>query len=231
MPNCAWILLACFSLIGATGTASTQTNGIYRFTEDVKLYPRQMTVNGVPEDDYTGTSVSFTKDEPVAVHFLSSGEIGLALLLADEEQGSIPEQIVISATDFQRAGLRFEAAGSENELYSRYSPYLITQVAGPGGARHRLHYMGAGGCVAYVLRAIGWSGGRSGNGVAITRTLKSRGWTAASCANPARGTVASWSGGRHGMGHTAVWNGSCWAYDVGCGDPGGAYHLLGCVVR
>lgn len=92
----------------------------------------------------------------------------------------------------------------------------------------------ASGCLAFVESHVGWAGGHVGNGVGMVSALVNRmNWHHTSC-SPVHGTVASWSGGRHGAGHTAVYNANrgCWEYDRGCtGLRMTGFSLIGCASR
>ncbi len=222
------IIFCLFAMLGA-GMAHAQLiqmNGIYRFEENTELLPL--------DDDQT---ITFSKNEPVAVKFLGEGFVKIGILLSEEEVGIIPESIVILHDQFAASNLVRIENGSFRDLTERYSPDAEVEVAARGFVRRgRMHYRNSAGgsyygCVAYVCRAIGGCVGRTGNGRGMTNYLRNRGWRPVSCSNPQKGTVASWTGGSHGLGHTAIWNGSGWCYDKGCHDPGRKYRLSNCVAR
>lgn len=231
------------------------TNGIYMMGATVDLVPSAVILNGETQTNTTGATVRLEANEPVSVEMMGANAI-VTLLLSEKEIGTVPEKLILNNRELQRAALKFQMVGDEKTLFQQYSAYVNEQSAynedafdlfGGGAAatandgnfgmrrhrgrgRGRMHYMGSTGCVAYVKNAIGWSG-PIGNGVSVTGTLKRHGWGRVSCSNPPSGAVASWSGGFHGKGHTAVWTGSCWAYDMACADPGSHYRLFECVAR
>jgi hypothetical protein len=211
--------------------------GIYQFLDPVKLIPKVEFFGGVRTVTPENYDISFLRNEPVAVEFLKNGDAKITLLLADGEKGEIPEEIIVSAEEFSRSGLRRRADGDAETLKEKYSPDESVEIARRGGGayrRGRMHYRNAAGgsyygCVASVCASIGGCTGSVGNGVGMTGYLKrTRGWRRVSCSNPPIGAVASWSGGS-GAGHTGRWNGRGWCYDKGCGDPGRGYHLRECV--
>lgn len=236
-------------------TAVLLTNGIYMMGATVDLVPSAVVLNGETQMNTTGATVRLEVNEPVAVELMGGNAI-VTLLLNEKEMGIVPEKLVLNNRELQRALLKFQVVGDERTLLQKYSSYANEQTAynedvydifgGVGAAtsndgnfgmrgrrgrgRGRMHYMGSTGCVAYVKNAIGWSG-PLGNGVAVTGTLKRHGWGRVSCSNPPSGAIASWSGGFHGKGHTAIWTGNCWAYDMACADPGSHYRLFECVAR
>lgn len=217
-----------------------RTGGIYRFEKAVELLPKAEYVRGEFIIDPDRHTMSFNAGEPVHVQFLADGDVEIAIVLPDNEEGVMPEKIVVSHKEFERAGLTYLAQGSFFELDTNM--YKYDQFDEANGRRSRgyrrsgrMHYRNAaggvyGGCVAYVCNAIGGCSGKVGNGVGMTGYLRSRGWQPLhSCSNPPNGSVASWSGGPHGKGHTGIWNGSGWCYDLGCGNPGSSYRFRNCV--
>lgn len=214
-------------------------NGIYKFTDPAAIMPKVEFINGVRTVTPENYTISFSRNEPVAVEFLANGDVKIKALLPEGEAGEIPEAMIISAEEFDKSGLRFSEEGGYKELYAKHSNDEEYKEArrGRGGFRRsgRMHIRNAAGgsyfgCVASVCSSIGGCVGSVGNGVGMTRYLRARGWHPVSCSNPPVGAVASWSGGS-GAGHTGRWNGSGWCYDKGCGDPGSRYRLLNCVAR
>lgn len=213
---------------------SIGVNGIYSFSHDSGLAAQEVIRDGEREDS-DGALFTFKKDDHVAIEFLSSGRAIVSFLLAEDEQGQVPDRIVVSAQELSRAGLGFVSLGDSGYLAKNFAPpEEEEQVASRGGhhrSARRLHFGGNVGCVAYVKRHVGWPGGTVGNGVGMTRALHRvmHYVYLSNCSNPPVGAVASWSGGRHGFGHTAVWDGGCWRYDQPLCDPGSGYHFLNCV--
>ncbi len=217
-------------------------NGIYRFAQDTEILPRGEYYGDEFVIDPEQPTIGFTAGEPVHVQFLGSGEVEISIVLNDKEQadGEMPDRILLTLEDFQSAGLIFVSEGDFADLHQNFASYESYKEAGRrrGGfsRRGRDHYRNRNGgsyygCVAYVCRAIGGCVGRVGNGVGMTSYLRRKGWRSVSCSNPPVGAVASWSGGSHGKGHTAVWNGRGWCYDLGCANPGRKYRLRDCVAR
>gem|GEM_PF-6872085 len=241
------LFLSILMFAGGTATAISpgqfkvpvNFSGIYLFENATELLPKVEYINGLRIVSPEPETMSFVKDEPVAVEFLRNGDAVIHVMLTQEEFGVMPETIVIRAEEFARSGLHFAAQGGAKELLenSRWAPSLKEARAGGGFNRAgRAHYRNAAGgsyygCVASVCRAIGGCSGTVGNGVGMTSYLRRLGWRSVSCANPPVGAVASWSGGSHGLGHTGHWNGSGWCYDLGCGDPGAKYRMKDCVAR
>lgn len=216
--------------------SSSSRDGIYIVNEDSSATPQETITNDIKSENTGATPYFFLKEEVFAVHFAEE-HIEVSLLLEEEELGEFPEKLFFSYEEFEKMNIEFGVEGTIEELQAAIaedSDLLlqdISQSDRPSKKRARMHYKGARGCVAYVLSRIGWPGGRSGNGVEITRTLKRHlGYHTVSCKNPKPGTIASWSGGS-GAGHTAIWNGKCWAYDIACGDPGKRYRLIECVAK
>jgi hypothetical protein len=215
------------------GLQANQSNGIYRFSKDIEVLPKAELVKGLYIVDPDRHTVGFTQGEPVTAEFLASGDVAISIVLPVKEQGVMPEKIILSEKEFLRSGLTFVAQGTFAELEASYFSYDQFQEARRGGGGFarggRAHFRNAAGgsyygCVAYVCRAIGGCSGSVGNGVGMTNYLRARGWKPVSCSNPPIGAVASWSGGG-GAGHTGIWNGSGFCYDLGCGNPGRNYRL------
>lgn len=215
------------------------SSGIYRLRENTEITPIQEFKNREWKKNLELLPLELNETEFVAVKFQGS-EVIVSLLLAEEEKGSIPEKVILSLEEFETLGFEFVGSGSASSIADHYSPYESQKVASNRGGRRnrkpRMHFRNpsgatSSGCVAYVQRAIGWRSGPTGNGKYMTSTLRKNGWKPVSCSNPPVGAVASWSGGARGSGHTAVWNGSGWCYDLGCHDPGSKYRLLNCVAR
>jgi hypothetical protein len=160
-------------------------NGIYKFTENTDVTPSEVMLKKEIYDNQTGGTLSFEKGEAVAVEFDVKGNALLTPLLADEEQGKVPEQLIVTKEEFLRAHPEFFSPGDFKTLADNFSPYVEEQH--------------------------GWRS--PGN-----------------CSSPPVGTVASWSGGWHGKGHTGIWNGRCYASDTVCGNPGASDHFLGCAI-
>jgi hypothetical protein len=208
--------------------------GLFISLQDQIVDASAFVFSGVKEPNPTGALIGITKDEPLAVRILPNGQALITILLPDEEKGRLPDGLIVSPDILAKLSLLPIGLGDEQTLAASYSPYLTQQVAARrGGFRRagRMHYAGARGCVAYVKRRLGLSGSM-GNGHAVARNLiNKRGWRQVSCNNPPVGTVASWTGGVHGLGHTAIWTGWCWKYDIACADPGSRYRLRLCAHR
>ncbi len=228
------------SVNGSFGPDRIIVNGIFKFADNVVLAPKVEFFGGVRTVDPERPTLSFTKNEPVAVEILADGDVKIDLLVSEGEEGKIPESIIVSAAEFNKSGLKYSEQGGPEELFARYSTDEEYKEARRGGGYRRggrMHIRNAaggsyGGCVAYVCNAIGGCTGTVGNGVGMTNYLRNRGWRGyCNPSSPNRGDVASWSGGRGGRGHTGIWNGSGWCYDLGCGNPGSGYHFRNCVSR
>ncbi len=213
-------------------------NGIYRFQNATELLPKVEYINGERIVSPDRETMSFNAGEPVAVKFRANGDALIQAVLPEEEVGNIPEAIVVSAEDFEKSLTQMMSNGGLKDLADKYSAYDEVQVAGRhyGRRRGRAHYRNARGgsyfgCVASVCRSIGGCSGSTGSGRGMTNYLRRQGWRTASCSNPPIGAVASWTGGRHGSGHTGRWNGRGWCYDLGCGNPGPSYRMKDCVAR
>lgn len=208
-------------------------DGIYKFSADTEVIPLQEFSGGREVPNSERRTLGFTRGEPVAVEFLDNNQVALSVLLPDSEKGRMPDRIVISRDEFERSGLDLAGRGGAKELEEQYSTDESEQVARRGGGRFkhagRMHFRGMAGCVAYVSRALGGIALPHGRDV-VGRLVGSGQWRRASCSSPVPGMVASWSGGGHGFGHTAIWRGG-WCYDKGCHDPGSKYRMTSCAVR
>lgn len=220
--------------------AQMERNGIYKLRRNIELIPKVEFILGKRIVSPEQESLLLNKNEPVSVEFGTNNNVLVHLLLTDEERGLVPEAIVIDQKEFELSDPEWISFGNREILAQKFSPYEEIQVASGQQTKftrkRRDHYRSSNGgaysgCVAYVCRAIGGCSGKVGNGKGMTKYLQGQRWRSVSCANPPIGAVASWSGGSHGLGHTAVWNGYGWCYDLGCGDPGALYHLRNCVAR
>lgn len=205
-------------------------DGIYKFSDRIELYPQYVMLNGQYVENDDADTFGFNANEPVAVRYLENGMVEISVLLADEERGVFPEKVYVTEEEFAEAGLKIDGRGGVEELAANYSIYEDTKAAGRTKPKARMHWNGKKGCVAYVSKKLNFTG-RSGNGKGMADALLATGrWKTVSCQNPRPGTVASWTGGSHGLGHTAIWEaGRGWCYDLGCHDPGSKYRLKKCV--
>lgn len=213
-------------------------DSIYQVTGDSVITPMAIMQSSKVSKNKEATPYFLMEGETFVVNFYYDF-VRIHFLLDEEEMNDFPTSVAVSHEDFKKMNIEFLMSGDIEKLSSYLGdqePVLENARYSSGNhyrrkSRARMHYKGAKGCVAYVLSRIGWPGGRSGNGVDITRTLKAKmGYHAVSCSHPQPGTIASWSGGS-GAGHTAIWNGRCWAYDIACADPGRRYRLRECVAR
>lgn len=200
-------------------------DGIYQVPKEIELKGRTRT--GSEE------TIRFMENEAVALQFLPGDGVLIHFNITEEEAGYLPDHLLISREDFIKSGLKMAGVGSPEELRRGQFSDLGTQLA---AKRMILRVNGrviAQGCLAYVLKNLGLTHlGSIGGGKGMTRALKSKmGWRPVSCQNPPVGAVGSWTGGSHGSGHTAIWNGRAWCYDQGCKDPGRKYRLFECVSR
>lgn len=206
-------------------------DGVYVFDNEARLTPTSVLLNGEVHDNATGVSVEFSANEPVAVSREEDGSLKVVALLDEDERGETPEAFFVAAEDFAAAQARFAKLGDEATLARDFSGYETTVTASRGWprSRHRRRHGRIGHCAGYVKRRLGVH--VRGNGRDVAGALARIGFQRVSCENPRVGTVASWRGGWHGLGHTGIWNGRCFAYDRGCGNPGSNYRLVGCVHR
>ena len=222
-------------------TGSQAVSGIYKFSSDTALVPvraQSGDLNGENSDDQ---EFLFKGGETVALARENSNEVSVTFLNWKEESVSV-DRIILENWQLKGVKLQFEKIGGVQALYPQYASN-INAIPKPekrlgnkslaGRGRARMHWNGATGCVASVLKSLSWTGPQA-NGVGVTSLLKNVGWHTTTCSNPPVGAVASWSGGS-GAGHTARWNGSCWKYDIACdtstSGPGSSYHLKECVAR
>ncbi len=226
-------------------------NGIYKFSRNTEIIPSAVVTSQGLEENIGGASIDAHKNEAVSVEFLGSSEVLLTLRLADEEVGRVPEQMIVSAEEFQALGLKFAEEGTVADLKEKYSGYHETQVAGRGRGQARRHRMrletsrrgsyggrdrngriagGGGNCVSVVKSLTGFRG-TAGNGVGMASALARIGWKTVSPNGIRRGSVCSWSGGFHGKGHVGWFDGSCFqpTYGGNCGSPGRNYRMIKCV--
>lgn len=232
---------------------SLALNGIYKFSRNTEVIPSTVLTKNGPEDNIAGASIDVYKDEAVNVEFLDSGDVLMTLRLPENENGKVPEQMVLSAEEFENLGLNFVENGTVADLKARYTGYMDTAVAGKSRIKARKHSIrvessrrgsrsgfrrdrngriagGGGNCVSVVKSLTGFSG-TAGNGIGMAGALQRRGWKSISYSGVQRGSVCSWSGGFHGKGHVGWFDGSCFqpTYGGNCGSPGRNYHLLKCV--
>lgn len=228
-------------------------NGIYKFSKAGEVIPDAFIYDGVAEGNISGDSFAVSKNEPVALEYLEDGNILMTLRLADEEKGKISEQVIITADELAQLDLKLENMGDVDDLMANYTGYEETTVAGRTQLRARRHTVrqetsrrkgsfrrdangriagGGGNCVSVVKSLTGFSG-TAGNGVGMASALQRRGWKVVSSGAKRAGTVCSWSGGRHGMGHVGYFDGTCFqpTYGGNCGNPGKSYRLIKCVSR
>ncbi len=225
-------------------------NGIYKFTQNTEVIPAAVLLNGEVENNIGGVSLDVYKDESVAIEFLGDGQVLMTLRLADEELGKVPEQLILSREEFDALKLQITSTGNVADLMKDYTGYFDTDVAGPRNSRARQHNMrqetsrrsgfrrdssgriagGGGNCVRVVKSLTGFSG-TAGNGVGMASALQRIGYRPVSFSSKQRGTVCSWSGGFHGKGHVAYFDGSCFqpTYGGNCGSPGKNYRMIKCV--
>lgn len=233
---CLFLMISLNSFASPVPTL-LRMNGIYRFQDSTELLPKTEYVQGTRIVSPEPETMSFNAGEKVAVQFHANGDVLIQAILPEEEIGTIPEAIVVTAAEFEKSLAQMMNNGSLKDLADKYSGYDEYQVAGRGFRRAgRAHYRNASGgsyygCVASVCRSIGGCSGITGNGRGMTNYLRARGWRSVSCSSPPVGAVASWTGGSHGLGHTGRWNGSGWCYDLGCGNPGSKYRMKDCVAR
>lgn len=207
-------------------------NGIYKFSADTQLTPLQEFIGPRETGDGSRPSLGFNAGEPVAVEFLPNNQVSISLLPDESEKGQVPDRIIISRSEFERSGLELKGRGGAKELVEQFDVDDPTQVARRGGGgtrkRRRAHARGMGGCVLYVSNALG--GVSLPNGRDVVGALISKGlYRPASCSSPSPRMVASWRGGVHGRGHTAIWQGG-WCYDLNCNPPGSKYYGMHCAV-
>jgi hypothetical protein len=215
-----------------TKPGSLAWNGIYKFSADTQLTPLQEFIGQRETGDGSRPSLGFNAGEPVAVEFLPNNQVSISLLPDESEKGQVPDRIIVSRSEFERSGLELKGRGGAKELAEQFDVDDPTQVARRGGGgtrkRHRAHARGMGGCVLYVSNKLG--GIPLPDGRNVVTALINRGlYRPAKCSSPSPKMIASWSGGDHGRGHTAIWQGG-WCYDLNCKLPGSKYHGMHCAV-
>jgi hypothetical protein len=139
----------------------------------------------------------------------------------------------LAVSSFSHAAIPSSLVSNQN-----YVPfYLADDLSNPHIKRQpkktwRMRWSTFGGCVAYVAKQERFNG-HAGNGVGmINALLSTKRYHNVSCREHQYGDIISYSGGRHGLGHTARWEGDCWKYDVKClPDHISGFHEIGCVRR
>lgn len=254
------IALAILALAGSIAVASLPSD---MDNQRVSTIPSPMAVDGIyliqktqvvaPEGfewngEYVATDeleeFQLNKNEAVALRFLEDGRVRLDFLTSEEE-GEVPNTLILSRREFEQLNLSFIKIGDEQSLAQEFSPYDETmESAGRSrGARSRTHSQrGRGGrrignCKAWVntfLVAKGLIRSRI-NGISawmMAGGLQQVGWKSTSRSKPKFGTTCVYKGGKgHSHGHTNVWNGRCWMSDIGCepkGYPGSYFKPIGC---
>jgi hypothetical protein len=183
-------------------------------------------------------SIIFEKGEPMAVQFQRNGDVMVSIL---KGPGDVtPSVFILTKDEFLDAGLTFVREGDVITLSQNFSPFADTQVGsrhrgghahyrhhGRGHGRRYVHTIGgrysASGCLGWVEAQVGWNipGGVGGASNFAHKLVQVKHWHRSDCRRPSSGDVGSWSGM-----HVAMWNGSCWQYDIGCGPPGSGYGSL-----
>lgn len=219
-------------------------SGLYRVLNRTEVVPQNFVLNGEIEGNPGQVSMDLTKDEVIAVKFGPNGQVVVSLKLASEELRRIPERLILSRGEFNRMKLELISFGDELDLQA-FTDVEATRVAGGRGqVRSRKHTFKQearrgrgnivgrnGNCVSVVKYLTGFSG-TAGNGVGMASALQNRGYKTISFSAKKRGTVCSWSGGSHGLGHVGWFDGRCFQPTYSnCGDPGHKYRLLKCVHR
>jgi hypothetical protein len=201
--------------------------GIYVIPEDSEAVESAYVIKGKRYQNITKESIDLNQNEHVAVRFDALGNAEVTLLLNPEEQGKVPEKLILSKEEFARLGLKFEAEGNSTTLFQNYSYYDDTDVArnhGGTAAGMIIHNTHAHGCVNFVRSRvqIPESYGCYGNGVGtVDHLIRTGAFSEASCGSPQEGMVISFSGGS-GAGHTGKWNShlGCFDSDSVCTPPG-----------
>lgn len=212
--------------------AAPFVDGVYRVQQELEIYPNAIFHHGQPVPNAEGVTFDFNPGH--AFSLAIDGELAILTFAGPtfDESGEFT-QIVLEARDLPMAVLDYIwTADVEHELVNDLGK---DEYAARRGVRRksrpRLRIGGNTGCVAYVKRATGINIVFN-NGRGATTALRGIGWRSTSCSKPPKGAVASWTGGKHGKGHTAIWTGRCWAYDLGCTDNTlTGYRLKDCVVR
>lgn len=224
-------------------------DGIYRFTVTEEMLPEQVILNGEIEDNFHEYLVEMSEGEPVVVEFISPDAVLLSLSLHETEQGVFPEQFVISFEEFEALQLKFETAGTLDDLLAIDLGFSDTLSASANGShikprKHNIksrfardvngRFVGKNGnCVAVVKYLTGFSG-TAGNGKGFANALlkwRAKNYKAVSLNHRKKGTVCSWNGGWHGKGHVGWFDGHCFqpTYSNNCGEPGAKYRMKLCV--
>ena len=197
--------------------------GTYIFDRDVQVTPSSVVVeDGSVEVNETSVGIPFFEGEPIQVEEGPDGQVTLIPMLNEDERGEVPTKLIVSPEQFFAADLRPQGSRAGNGGLLKFLDPRIPMS-------ERRKHPPIGHCVGYVLSHLGVQ--VHGNGKDITSALEGIGFHEVSCSRHEVGDVASWTGGWHHLGHTAIWNGQCWAYDKGCGNPGHLYHLINCVHR
>ncbi|MGE4133361.1 MAG: hypothetical protein AB7F86_17085 [Bdellovibrionales bacterium] len=231
-------------------------NGLYRFTKKSEVVPVAAIVDGEADENPGEVSVEMNRGELVLTETLPSGDILMTIQPGPGEENTLPSQFILSQEEMSALPLEFVKFGSAVDLKEQ-SDYVDTDVAARGrsrakkrrhrvrqessrrGRRHRFRRDsngriagGGGNCVRVVKSLIGWQG-HAGNGVGMASALRRNGWSVIGYGSRRRGTVCSWSGGWHGLGHVGWFDGSCFqpTYAGNCGHPGRRYSLRLCVTR
>ena len=222
----------------APAGATLPASGIYVFQNGVTVRPGAYMLDGELIDNPTGMPIYYGKNEPVAIESQPDGRVLVTALLSPEDAEIGPSQALVTLEEFRHLGLKLEAQGGPAELRAHYSYLEEVEVAGTGQRvkKARFHYGGKTGCVAFVASQIRWPKDKPlGYGPEVTAKLvaSKKYRYSKNCKNPPVGTVAAWTRGRRGkggkfMGHVGIWNGNCYKYDIGCGDPGDKYQWANC---
>jgi hypothetical protein len=210
------------------------SDGIYRFSERADVQPVGEYIDGKYGIDSENRPMSFSAGEPVVLKRLANGMYEVSIVLPDSEIGGTPEKILITEAEMAKAKMIRADDGDLKKLSENFESYAISKEARSygyaGRGRASYNHGRQGGCVAYVCARVGCSG-TTGGGRGMTSYLAARGWRRVACESAPAGSVASWSGGPRGSGHTAIKSGGGWCYDLGCHNPGSGYYGMNCVTR
>lgn len=242
------------SIPSATSPVTSLRSGIYRLNKAADVLPDAAVFDGEEESNDDDVTMAVEQGEAIQLTEMPDGRVLMKLQLPEEEQGQIANQLILSREEVAALDLQFVADGNKINLAQFESGYTDNQEASRGrhhhvrARHHRTRYGhrrgfaydqngrikgGNHNCVDVVKSLIGFNGSL-GNGCHVVSTLVNHlHWKAVSTAARITGMVCSWTGGWHGLGHTARFDGQCFVptYHGNCGNPGHHYHLHSCAIR
>ena len=247
-----WVLFFIFSFvsfarasvesdpeISDVGEMPLLIGGTYVVRGKTRLYPRYFVDATGAVENAEGLSLEFAEGDPLTVLLDGQGWARVFFYGHSFARTGRPEEILMDPRDISTDTLEFVSSEGTVFMLKEFSEFREELEAGKKkgrAAKHRrprLRIGGNKGCVAYVKHATRTMNVIYNDGKGATAALRRLGWkTVKDCGKAPIGAVASWTGGKHGAGHTAIKRAHRWCYDLGCTELKMAgFRLKDCVVH